>query len=254
MKTSMRWLLVFSLALGAVACYPESEEVGLRLSLPLSEGGLVVQEQALFDWVDWFDFEDGWDGGAEYEMSEGEKTFFLGLDLFSDLGAGFNERIPTYGTSVSYLPDSDELIVLLADPQQRDGTACLVSMSVFWIDSSGKLLTFEGSKTFTLREALSTGVDLEVQQKETGSVQVLFVGGQPAATASVAVRDAAANVRFPPLPFAPSEQGPVALFEDLPLGRDLFVEYKVSDADDFASQAAIRIETAGLLTTVEIEP
>ena len=254
MKTATRLSLLSMALLALCACYPESEDRNLRLTLPLGDMGLAVQEQALYDWIDWLDFHDGWTSEESFEMDKDVKSFYLKLSL-SEVPPGPMRKVTFLGGNVNYSSEED-LLTLDLEPQNIESTAnCQIDMTIFWWNLDGRLVTFKGSSPeFILQNGLETGVDMDAYEQETGSVLVRYTGPNLPTGAVAAVRDGELNVRFPSESFESSADGQVALIKGLPVGRDLFVEFRADESGDYGSVAALHFEEAGLQTTVEVSP
>ena len=250
MCSAMKWVLasVIVLSLGLSACYPESQDRGIRVVLPLGDMGLSVKEQALTGWMGWLDLGDGWDISTQFEMDDGANSFFLNMKL---VVSDTQEELVLYGDEVQYDRGLGLLTIMAAPEDLTEQRECILRLGIFLYDADRqRFMTFAGeSSSFRLSVVMENGLDMELDEKETATVRAVYQGDAPAA-ARVALRDDQYNVRFPPVGF----EGSVATLAHVPVGRDLYMEYQDGSGTDFETVTALRMGQADSQLDVEISP
>ena len=250
MRSAVKWVLasVMVLSLGLGACYPESQDRDIRLVLPLEDMGLSVKEQALTGWIDWLDFGDGWDISTQFEMNETDKSFFLNMKL---LVSDTKEELVIFGGGVDYDQNSGLLTITAAPEDPTEARECILQLGIFLYDANRlRFMTFSGeSAPFRISAALETGLDMALDELETATVRAVYQGDPPT-EARVALRDDQYNVRFPPVGF----EGSVATLAQVPVGREVYLEYQDGPDVDFEAVTALLMDLAGGQLDVEISP
>ncbi|MBN2496886.1 MAG: hypothetical protein JXR96_20010 [Deltaproteobacteria bacterium] len=204
-------------------CYPESTgQDELRLSLPLGQMGMSLQDEALAAWLDWLQD----DAGGVFDLNGPYSNFFLGLSLQDAGGA----ELPLYGCGVLY--DAVERTLSVGVVFDSDCEACRIEILIYW--RHDELLAYEGlSEAFSYPEELSA----EVQAQKLGTAYALVSGEQ---ARWVAAQDDEARVRL--YPIAELQAGQASL--PVPVGRAYEILWSL-DGASFQRAGQVKAQESG---------
>jgi hypothetical protein len=209
-------------ALVPVACFPDEDDLKtVSFQLSLQDLGLVDEQQAVRNWLDWLD--DG-DFSMAYDLEGQGRSFFMDLQL---TGTATSSELGFVGESVSL-----ENSVLTAQLQVSDCDECHFSAVVFWVDdvATGKVSTFTGkSEEFSVSNQIPTKdtVNMEVWLEYTGSLRCTAnTSAHRDQSVTLAALDVEAFVIFPSVTETATDTGVQISLPDIPLGREMNVLYK----------------------------
>lgn len=233
----------------AAGCYPDesadSEHELKGLVLALGDAGVRLTEPAFESWLGWLEGEPLL---APFDLGQPGNEFALGLRLHSLVL--LDEQVSFLGRTIQLVEGPPQELVL--DLAISDCPQCYFEVVVFWRERDSLppvIHTYVGDNAaapFDVPSAAGAdGTTIELAETGKGRVEILAGTRPPEAGARLAALDLGENVRFPAV--VPQVGAvPLASLDQLPVGRELAIEYDpIGDDRFYSSLGTVLLEQAG---------